>query len=205
MPGPVLRAVINGKVQTVDDHRASSMRWLLPLRGRVLRIQTSAICQIDAESKPERQAERFLEGGRRQSSDERVCGNGYPLSFLLSVAALRPTLLQGSPGMATETTWRPQDRLPPRSQTTKPRGVHFPGPSSPIHWRSTTLVARDQMCQLLGVSRSGVHAARVRPASARAQTDTQLTGEIRRQQRCHRGRYGRLPRPRRRTRSGSRI
>jgi transposase InsO family protein len=47
------------------------------------------------------------------------------------------------------------------------------------------------MCQLLGVSRSGVHAARVRPASARAQTDAQLTHEIRRWQRKHRGRYGR--------------
>lgn len=47
------------------------------------------------------------------------------------------------------------------------------------------------MCQLLGVSRSGVHAARVRPAAARAQTDAQLTAEIRRQQRKHRGRYGR--------------
>ncbi len=47
------------------------------------------------------------------------------------------------------------------------------------------------MCQLLGVSRSGVHAARVRPASARAKTDAQLTDEIRRRQRKHRGRYGR--------------
>ena len=47
------------------------------------------------------------------------------------------------------------------------------------------------MCQLLGVSRSGVHAARVRPASARAQTAAQLTEEIRRRQRKHRGRYGR--------------
>lgn len=47
------------------------------------------------------------------------------------------------------------------------------------------------MCQLLGVSRSGVHAAQVRPASARAKTDAQLTDEIRRRQRKHRGRYGR--------------
>lgn len=47
------------------------------------------------------------------------------------------------------------------------------------------------MCQLLGVSRSGVHAARLRPASARAHTDAQLTDEIRRWQRKHRGRYGR--------------
>jgi putative transposase len=47
------------------------------------------------------------------------------------------------------------------------------------------------MCQLLGVSRSGVHAARVRPPSARAQSDAQLLEEIRRRQRKHRGRYGR--------------
>jgi len=47
------------------------------------------------------------------------------------------------------------------------------------------------MCQLLGASRSGAHAARVRPASKRALTDAQLTDEIRRQQRRHRGRYGR--------------
>ena len=47
------------------------------------------------------------------------------------------------------------------------------------------------MCQLLGVSRSGVHAARVRPASKRALSDVQLTDEIRRRQRKHRGRYGR--------------
>jgi len=47
------------------------------------------------------------------------------------------------------------------------------------------------MCEQLGVSRSGFHAACARPASARAQTDAQLTEEIRRQQRKHRGRYGR--------------
>lgn len=47
------------------------------------------------------------------------------------------------------------------------------------------------MCELLGVSRSGVHAARVRPVSARAQTDVQLTEQIQRQQQRHRGRYGR--------------
>ncbi len=47
------------------------------------------------------------------------------------------------------------------------------------------------MCQLLEVSRSGVHAARGRSASARAQADAQLTDEIRRWQRKHRGRYGR--------------
>lgn len=47
------------------------------------------------------------------------------------------------------------------------------------------------MCQLLGVSRSGVHAARVRPSSERARTEAQLTEEIGRQQRRHRGRYGR--------------
>jgi hypothetical protein len=47
------------------------------------------------------------------------------------------------------------------------------------------------MCQLLGVSRSGWHAARVRPASARAQIDAQLLEEIRRRQCKHRGCYGR--------------
>ena len=47
------------------------------------------------------------------------------------------------------------------------------------------------MCQLLGVSRSGLHAARVRPASARARSDLHLLEDIRRRQRKHRGRYGR--------------
>lgn len=47
------------------------------------------------------------------------------------------------------------------------------------------------MCRLLGVSRSGVHAARVRPASTRAHTDAYLAEQIRRGQRKHRGRYGR--------------
>ena len=47
------------------------------------------------------------------------------------------------------------------------------------------------ICQLLGVSRSGVHAARVRGASARARRDEQLLEEIRRRQSKHRGRYGR--------------
>lgn len=47
------------------------------------------------------------------------------------------------------------------------------------------------MCRLLGVSRSGLHAARVRPTSARLHADAQLTEEIRRQQRRHCGRYGR--------------
>lgn len=47
------------------------------------------------------------------------------------------------------------------------------------------------MCQLLGVSRSGWHAARVRPASARTRSDAQLLEEIRCRQRRHRGRYGR--------------
>jgi transposase InsO family protein len=47
------------------------------------------------------------------------------------------------------------------------------------------------MCQLLGVSRSGWHAARRRPAAARAQADAQVLDEIRRQSRRHRGRYGR--------------
>ena len=50
------------------------------------------------------------------------------------------------------------------------------------------------MCQLLGVSRSGVHAARVRGASARARRDEQLLEEIRRRQRRH-------PRPPRQTTS----
>jgi transposase InsO family protein len=47
------------------------------------------------------------------------------------------------------------------------------------------------MCQLLGVSRSGLHAARTRPASVRAQSAAQLTEQIRRYQRKHRGCDGR--------------
>ena len=47
------------------------------------------------------------------------------------------------------------------------------------------------MCRLLGVSRSGWHAAQARPVAARSSTDAQLLEEIRRQQRRHRGRYGR--------------
>lgn len=47
------------------------------------------------------------------------------------------------------------------------------------------------MCQLLGVSRSGWHAARGRSASARARRDAQLLEAIRRCQHKHRGRYGR--------------
>ncbi|MCX7902740.1 MAG: IS3 family transposase [Burkholderiaceae bacterium] len=47
------------------------------------------------------------------------------------------------------------------------------------------------MCQLLGVSRSGVYAARVRPVSKRALADAELTEEIQRRQHQHRGRYGR--------------
>ncbi|HXF46839.1 MAG TPA: IS3 family transposase [Burkholderiaceae bacterium] len=47
------------------------------------------------------------------------------------------------------------------------------------------------MCQLLGVSRSGVQAARGRGASARARRDEPLLEEIRRRQRRHRGRYSR--------------
>lgn len=47
------------------------------------------------------------------------------------------------------------------------------------------------MCQLLGVSRSGWHAARTRGASARARRDVQLLAAIRRRQHKHRGRYGR--------------
>jgi len=47
------------------------------------------------------------------------------------------------------------------------------------------------MCRLLGVSRSGWHAARMRAPSVRAGSDTQLLEEIGRRQRKHRGRYGR--------------
>jgi putative transposase len=47
------------------------------------------------------------------------------------------------------------------------------------------------MCQLLGVSRSGEHAARVRGAAARAQANAQLLEEIGWRQAKHRGRYGR--------------
>jgi transposase InsO family protein len=47
------------------------------------------------------------------------------------------------------------------------------------------------MCQLLGVSRSGWHAARGRGASARAQDDARLLEAIRDCQHKHRGRYGR--------------
>ena len=51
---------------------------------------------------------------------------------------------------------------------------------------STTL-----MCELLSVSRSGLHAARERPASKRALDDEQLVSQIRHAQLRHRGRYGR--------------
>ena len=47
------------------------------------------------------------------------------------------------------------------------------------------------MCQLLGVSRSGWHAAQVRGTPARTHTDAQLIAEIQRRQHHHRGRYGR--------------
>lgn len=47
------------------------------------------------------------------------------------------------------------------------------------------------MCELLGVSRSGLHAARVHTASRRERDDAKLTEEIRRRQHSHRGRYGR--------------
>ena len=47
------------------------------------------------------------------------------------------------------------------------------------------------MCHLLGVSRSGWHAAQGRGVSARARSDERLLEEIQRQQRRHRGRYGR--------------
>jgi len=48
------------------------------------------------------------------------------------------------------------------------------------------------LCEQLAVSRSGFHAARVRPVSARAQDNAQLVEQIREQQQGkHRGRYGR--------------
>lgn len=47
------------------------------------------------------------------------------------------------------------------------------------------------MCELLGVSRSGWHAAQRRPKSTRAHSDERLLEEIRERQRRHRGRYGR--------------
>jgi len=49
----------------------------------------------------------------------------------------------------------------------------------------------NMMCELLGVSRSGFHAAQVRPESVRSQYDAQLIEDIRQRQRKHRGRYGR--------------
>ncbi len=51
------------------------------------------------------------------------------------------------------------------------------------------------MWSLLGVSRSGWHAARVRPASARACSDAPLIKQIGRCQRQHRGHYGRRRMP----------
>jgi putative transposase len=47
------------------------------------------------------------------------------------------------------------------------------------------------MCELLSVSRSGLHDARRRKSSARAADEAQLINEIRRAQVKHRGRYGR--------------
>ena len=47
------------------------------------------------------------------------------------------------------------------------------------------------MCELLSVSRSGLHAARAREPSQRAQDDVHLVEQIRQGQRNHRGRYGR--------------
>lgn len=47
------------------------------------------------------------------------------------------------------------------------------------------------MCELLSVSRSGLHAARARPPSKRSLDDQQLVEQIRYGQRRHRGRYGR--------------
>jgi putative transposase len=46
------------------------------------------------------------------------------------------------------------------------------------------------MCELLSVSRSGLHAARVRTPSKRAQDEVQLVEQVRAAQRRHRGRYG---------------
>ena len=47
------------------------------------------------------------------------------------------------------------------------------------------------MCELLSVSRSGVHAARLREPSKRSHDDEQLLQRIRHLQHKHRGRYGR--------------
>ncbi len=47
------------------------------------------------------------------------------------------------------------------------------------------------MCELLSVSRSGLHAARRRPPSARAAEEATIVSQIRRTQAQHRGRYGR--------------
>ncbi|MGH6631570.1 MAG: IS3 family transposase, partial [Burkholderiales bacterium] len=47
------------------------------------------------------------------------------------------------------------------------------------------------MCELLSVSRSGLHEARVRAPSKRSLDDEQLVQQIRQSQSKHRGRYGR--------------
>lgn len=47
------------------------------------------------------------------------------------------------------------------------------------------------MCELLEVSASGYYAARARAPSARARQDAEVLAEIERQQKRHRGRYGR--------------
>ena len=47
------------------------------------------------------------------------------------------------------------------------------------------------MCELLGVSRSGLNAARTRGTSKRARDDALLVEQLRHGQRKHRGRYGR--------------
>ena len=47
------------------------------------------------------------------------------------------------------------------------------------------------MCELLAVSRSGLNAARSRPASKRSIEEEELVKQIRQSQRKHRGRYGR--------------
>lgn len=53
----------------------------------------------------------WIDEYERRHEAIRVCGNGYPLSFLLSVAALRPILLAGPPGLATARDWHPGDRF----------------------------------------------------------------------------------------------
>ena len=53
------------------------------------------------------------------------------------------------------------------------------------------LYSTTMMCELLGVSRSGLNAARARQPSKRTRDDARLVEQIRHGQRKHRGRYGR--------------